>query len=52
MNMPTFISADAQARMLPRFWRKRDWSFIPMRNFSRTMGAMEALIMARKSMSD
>ena len=43
-NMPTFISAEAQARIEPRFSRKRDWSFIPMRNFRRTMGAMDALV--------
>jgi len=45
-NMPTFISAQAQARISPRFWRSRVGSFRPMRNLRRTMGAMDALLYA------
>lgn len=43
-NMPTFISAEAQARMSLRFSSSRVWSFRPIRNFRRTMGAMDALV--------
>lgn len=42
-NMPTFISAVAQARISPRFWRSRFGSFRPIKNLRRTIGAMEAL---------
>lgn len=41
--MPTFISAEAQARMALRFSSRRVWSFRPIRNFRRTMGAIDAL---------
>ncbi|KAH8627861.1 hypothetical protein IG631_17629 [Alternaria alternata] len=42
-NMPTFISAQAQARISPRFCRSLFGSFKPMRNLRRTIGAIEAL---------